>query len=387
MILLKDAKKTEGWNSKYSASSKVIAMRRTALYEIYKALEARMVEYAGFYLPVEYTGVIAEHRNVRENAGIFDVSHMGEFRASGPYAADFLQRMTTNDVSELDPGKVQYTCMPNGRGGIVDDLLICRLGDDEYWLVVNAANIDKDWKWLNENNRENADLQNLSSAISLIALQGPRSASILKEIGGPEVESIKPFNLRTLRLDGIRKVIVSATGYTGAGGFELFVENKDAVHLWNILAEAGKTRHLKPAGLAARDTLRLEMGYCLYGNDIDDSTSPIEAGLGWITKFNDRNHFIDRERLLKQKEEGVDRKLTGFVMTGRGIPRSHYDILDDQGKLIGRVTSGTLSPMMNKGIGMGYVKSRFSKKGTRINIRIRNKVLGAEITGFPIYKA
>jgi len=361
-------------------------MKKTALYGIHKALGAKMIFFAGFNMPVEYSGIIDEHLAVRNAVGMFDVSHMGEFRVRGASAFDFLQRVTTNDLNKLYDGKVQYTCFPNGKGGIVDDLLVYRMKHDEYMLVVNAANIEKDWNWLQSQNKERADLENVSASVSLLAVQGPEAVNALQKLTPLTLKDIKYYSFVTGRFAGIDNMIISATGYTGSGGFELYIDNKDAEKVWGKIMDAGKEFGIKPAGLAARDTLRLEMGYCLYGNDIDDTTSPIEAGLEWITKFTDGNDFIDRDYFWKQKQKGVSKKLTGFEMVGKGIPRQHYKIFDDKGNNIGEVTSGTMSPVLRKGIGMGYIKTEMTGPGQSIWIEIRNKPFEAQVVKMPFYK-
>jgi aminomethyltransferase len=361
-------------------------MKVTALFRIHQDLGAKMVPFAGFQMPLEYSAIRDEHVTVRNAMGVFDVSHMGEFRVKGAAASEFLQRVTSNDIYKLYEGKIQYSCFPNGRGGIVDDLLVYQMGASDYMLVVNAANIEKDWNWLVEQNREGATLENDSGEISQLAVQGPHAIEALQKITPVNLSEVKYYTFVVGEISGVPEVIISATGYTGAGGFELYLSNADAEKIWNSVMEAGKDYGIKPAGLAARDTLRLEMGYCLYGNDINDTTSPIEAGLGWITKFTDNNPFIDRDLLWKQKDEGVKRKLVGFELMEKGIPRQHYDILDGSGKVIGEVTSGTMSPMMNKGIGMGYVPPEMAHPDQEIYIQIRNKRLKAKVVSFPIYK-
>jgi len=362
-------------------------MKETALFRMHQDLGAKIVPFAGFQMPLEYTGIKDEHINVRNAVGVFDVSHMGEFRVSGAAAIDFLQRVTCNDLHKLFEGKIQYTCFPNGKGGIVDDLLVYHMGDSEFLLVVNAANIEKDWNWLVGQNKEGAVLENLSNTISQVAVQGPRAIETLQKLTPVNLGDIKFYNYVTGEFAGVGDVIISATGYTGAGGFELYFGNDDAEKIWSAVMEAGQEFGIKPISMAARDTLRLEMGYCLYGNDINDTTSSIEAGLGWITKFTDNNNFIDREILWKQKNEGVQRKLVGFEMMEKGIPRQHYEILNGSGTVIGEVTSGTMSPIMNKGIGMGYVSPQMALPDTEIFIQVRNKRLKAKIVSFPIYKS
>lgn len=363
-----------------------MSVKQTAFHDIHVKLGARMVEFAGFRMPLEYTGVTDEHVTVRTDVGVFDVSHMGEIWVRGPYALDLIQRITTNDASVLTPGKVQYSCMPNGRGGIVDDLLVYCFNGQTYLLVVNAANIGKDWNWIVQQNSMGAVLENASDDISQLAVQGPKAAEILQELTPVNLSGLKYYTFTTGEIAGVPEVIISATGYTGAGGFELYFPNAFAEKIWNAVFEAGKKAGIKPAGLAARDTLRLEMGYCLYGNDIDDTTSPIEAGLGWITKFTEGKNFIDKELLLQQKQNGVTRKLVGFEMIERGIPRQHYAIADASGNKVGEVTSGTMSPMLKKGIGMGYVKTELSTPGTEISIIIREKPVKAVVVKPPFFK-
>jgi aminomethyltransferase len=361
-------------------------MKQTALYEIHKLAGAKIIPFAGFYMPVEYSGIIDEHLTVRNSVGVFDVSHMGEIWVTGPFAFQFLQKVTTNDISKLYDGRIQYSCFPNGKGGIVDDLLVYRMSHDKYLLVVNAANINKDWEWLNSQNKECAKLHNASDLTSQLAVQGPDAIKTLQPLTTKNLTEIKYYTFCIADFAGIPDVIISATGYTGSGGFELYFPNKYAESIWKKIMDSGMEYGIKPIGLAARDTLRLEMGYCLYGNDIDDKTSPIEAGLGWITKFAEGKDFIDKEFLFKQKQEGVARKLTGFKLLERGIPRQHYPILDDTGTHIGEVTSGTMSPMLNAGIGMGYIKTPIAEPGEEIFIGIRNKKLKAIIVSPPFYK-
>jgi aminomethyltransferase len=362
-------------------------MKITPFNQFHKDFGGRMVEFAGYEMAVEYAGagVNEEHLNVRNNVGVFDVSHMGEIWVKGPKAFDFVQKVTTNDVAALVPGKIQYSCFPNGKGGIVDDLLVYHYEDQKYLLVVNASNLDKDWAWLNSQNTEGAELENASDKTAQLAVQGPNAVAALQSLTDINLSEIVYYTFRTGKFAGV-EVIISATGYTGAGGFEIYMFNSDAAKVWTAVFEAGKKFNIKPAGLACRDTLRLEMGFCLYGNDIDDSTSPIEAGLGWITKFTEGNHFIDRQLLEKQKKEGVSRKLCGFEMTEKAIPRHGYDIFDGRGNKIGLVTSGTMSPSLKKGIGMAYVKPEFSKPGSEIFIQIRNKQIRAVTVGLPFYK-
>jgi len=361
-------------------------MINTALFEEHIKSGARMIPFAGFNMPLEYSGIRDEHLNVRNNVGVFDVSHMGEIWARGSYAFDFLQRVTSNDVSRLVPGKIQYSCLPNGRGGIVDDLLVYMFDREQYLLVVNAANTLKDWEWLNKQNTRGAILENASADISQLAVQGPHAVAVLQQLTDFDLKTLKYYTFSVTGFAGRPDIIISATGYTGAGGFELYCRNDEAVHLWKQIFDAGKQYGIKPAGLAARDTLRLEMGYCLYGNDIDDTTSPIEAGLGWITRFTDDKNFIDKEYLLMQKTEGVNRKLVGFIMLERGIPRQHYTLLGKDGTETGQVTSGTMSPVLNEGIGMGYVRTEDSQPGTEIAVAIRNKQLKARVVELPFVK-
>ena len=358
-------------------------MLTTYFHEIHLGYKAKMAEFAGFDMPIEYSGIKDEHLTVRHGVGVFDVSHMGEIWVKGPAALAFLQKVTSNDVAVLLPGQAQYSCFPNGKGGIVDDLLVYFFSQDKYLLVVNAANVEKDWNWLVACNDFGAILENASDRISQLAVQGPKALEVLQKLTSLNLSTIKYYTFEVGAMAGINEVIVSATGYTGAGGFELYFYNEYAETMWNAIFEAGKDLGIKPIGLAARDTLRLEMGFCLYGNDIDDTTSPIEAGLGWITKFNDNKQFIDKELLLKQKTEGTANRLCGFEMIDRGIPRHHYSITDSSGNVIGRVTSGTQSPMLGKGIGMGYVPAQLAKPGSEIYLEVRGKLLLAKIVKMP----
>jgi aminomethyltransferase len=358
-------------------------MQKTPLNEIHRQLGAKMVPFAGFEMPVEYTGITNEHMAVRKAAGMFDVSHMGEFWVKGPGAFDFVQYITSNNVAGLPVGKAQYSCMPNKKGGIVDDLIVYHYEEEKYMLVVNAANIQKDWEWCNENNRAGAELENASSRISLIAVQGPVAVEIMQPLTSVDLASIPFYAFKVGDFAGIENVIISNTGYTGSGGFELYIYNEDAPKVWEALMNEGADKGMLPAGLGARDTLRLEAGLALYGNDLNDSTSPIEAGLGWITKFVDGNDFISRPILEKQKKEGVQKRLKGFVLEDRGIPRKDYEIVDRSGNIIGEVTSGTMSPMLKKGIGMGYLKKGFWEVDTEIFIRIRNRDLKARVVKTP----
>lgn len=366
-------------------------MKNTPFTQFHIDLGAKMVPFAGFNMAVEYAGINEEHATVREKVGVFDVSHMGEFRVTGPNAFAFIQYITSNDVSALFDGKIQYSCFPNGKGGIVDDLLVYRFGPENFLLVVNAANIEKDWAWCVENGGKfglipGKELVNESDATAQLAIQGPLALQAMQKLTGTVVTDMEYYTFRVIEFAGIRDVLFSTTGYTGAGGCEIYVKNQDGAKLWKAVFEAGEEFGIKPIGLGARDTLRLEMGFCLYGNDINDTTSPIEAGLGWITKFTDKKDFIDKALLLKQKSEGTERRLKGFVMIDRGIPRHYYEVVDQSGKIIGEVTSGTMSPMMKQGIGMAYLAKGFWKAGTEIYIRIRNKDLKAVVTDLPIYK-
>lgn len=356
-------------------------MKETALTSVHKALGAKMAPFAGYEMPIQYSGLTDEHMAVRESLGVFDVSHMGEFMVRGPQALDLIQKITTNDAAKLFPGKVQYSCMPNGKGGIVDDLLIYQTADQEYLLVVNASNIQKDWDWIQQNNDFDAQLEDISNEITLLAIQGPKTAEAMQSLTDVKLDEMKYYTFEKGTFAGVEDVIISATGYTGSGGFEIYFKNDHAKAIWNAVMDAGESYGIKPAGLGARDTLRLEKGFCLYGNDIDDSTSPIEAGLGWITKFT--KDFIDSERFKKQKEEGVSKKLVAFKMIDRGIPRQDYKIFNESAEEIGKVTSGTSSPNLKVGIGMGYVKKENAKIGETVLIEIRNKQLKAEIVKLP----
>ena len=363
-------------------------MKTTVFKEMHEELGAKMVPFAGFYMPVQFEGINAEHKTVRESLGVFDVSHMGEFWVEGPKALDFLQRVSSNDASLLSDGKVQYACFPNEQGGIVDDFLVYRFSEEKYLLVVNAANIDKDWEWVNRQNEGiGAELTNASDNISQLAVQGPLALKAMQKLTDEPVEDMVFYTFKELKFAGVNGVIFSTTGYTGAGGCEIYFENQYGPEIYRAVLEAGKEFGIRPVGLAARDTLRLEMGYCLYGNDINDTTSPIEAGLGWITKFAEGKDFINREALLKQKTEGVERRLVGFELKDKGIPRQHYLILDEAGQPIGEVTSGTMSPSLQKPIGMGYVKKSHAKAGTTIFVEVRGKALQAEVVKLPFYKA
>lgn len=359
-------------------------MKNTALSETHEALGAKMVPFAGYNMPVSYEGVNAEHETVRKSVGVFDVSHMGEFLITGPNALSLIQKVCSNDASKLEDGQAQYSCLPNDEGGIVDDLIVYRLEAEKWLLVVNASNIEKDWNWINLHNTMKAEIRNLSEEYSLLAIQGPNAVEAMQSLTSEDLSDIKFYTFKVSDFAGIPYVIISATGYTGSGGFEIYCKNSEVKQVWEKVMEAGKEYGIKPIGLAARDTLRLEMGYCLYGNDINDNTSPIEAGLGWITKFT--KDFINAENLKKQKEEGVSRKLIGFELNERGIPRQGYEIVDTEGKQIGLVTSGTMSPSLNKGIGLGYVPTELSKPGSEIHIKIRKNIVAATVVKLPFYK-
>jgi aminomethyltransferase len=362
-------------------------MKNTAFLKMHEAMGAKIVPFAGYNMPVQYEGVIAEHETVRKSVGVFDVSHMGEFWVKGPKALDFVQWVTSNDASKLVNGKVQYSCFPNEQGGIVDDLLVYKINDETYLLVVNAANIDKDWAWCNKQNKMGAILYNASDEISQLAIQGPNALKAMQKLTTTTVTDMEYYTFKKLEFAGVKDVIFSTTGYTGSGGCEVYFSNEDADVIWNAVFEAGKEYGIKPIGLAARDTLRLEMGFCLYGNDINDTTSPIEAGLGWITKFTDAKDFINKPALLKQKKEGVSKKLIGFELIDKGIARHDYEILDRDGNVIGNVTSGSMAPSLQKAVGMGYVKTPFADEGSEIFIKVRDKSLKAKVVKFPFYKA
>jgi aminomethyltransferase len=352
-------------------------MKDTALSHKHVELGAKMVPFAGYNMPVQYEGVIQEHMKVREGVGVFDVSHMGEFFLKGEKALDLIQRVSSNDASKLFDGKAQYSCLPNNDGGIVDDLIIYKIKDHEYMLVVNASNIEKDWNWISSHNEFGVEMTNRSDDYSLLAIQGPKAAEAMQSLTEVDLSNMVYYTFEQGKFAGVDNVFISATGYTGSGGFEIYFENKDADKIWDAVFEAGKSFDIKPIGLAARDTLRLEMGFCLYGNDISDTTSPLEAGLGWVTKFT--KDFVNSENLAKQKEEGVTRKLVGFELVDKGIPRHDYIIVDADGNDIGIVTSGTMSPMTKKAIGLGYVKKEHSAIDSEIFIQVRNKVLKAVV--------
>jgi aminomethyltransferase len=359
-------------------------MKNTALTHIHEALGAKMLPFAGYNMPITYEGVNAEHETVRNAVGVFDVSHMGEFFLSGPNALALIQKVTSNDAAVLTDGRVQYSCLPNNEGGIVDDLLVYKIKDEEYLLVVNASNIEKDWNWISSHNDLGVTMVNRSDDYSLLAIQGPKAVEALQSLTSVDLAAIKYYHFQIGDFAGFNDVIISATGYTGAGGFEIYCKNDQAEAIWNKVFEAGAPFGIQPIGLAARDTLRLEMGFCLYGNDINDTTSTIEAGLGWITKFN--KEFTNSENLKKQKEAGVTKKLVGFEMQEKAIPRHDYEIVDANGNNIGIVTSGTMAPSLSKGIGMGYVTTENSAVDSEIFIRIRKKDVAAKVVKMPFYK-
>ncbi len=360
-------------------------MKNTALTHVHEALGAKMVPFAGYNMPVQYEGVNAEHQTIREGVGVFDVSHMGEFLVEGENALTLVQKVTSNDASKLAIGDAQYSCFPNDNNGIVDDLICYRVKENTYLLVVNASNIEKDWNWVNKHNEEiGAELKNISDQYSLLAIQGPKAIEAMQSLTSVDLAEIPFYKFKVADFAGVEHAIISATGYTGSGGFEIYVKNEEVESVWNKVFEAGADWGIKPIGLAARDTLRLEMGYCLYGNDIDDTTSPIEAGLGWITKFT--KDFINSENLKAQKENGISRRLVAFEMTERGIPRQGYEIVDGEGNVIGNVTSGTMSPSLGKGIGLGYVTKENSKRDSEIFIQIRKKQIPAKVVKLPFYK-
>jgi len=367
------------------------SMKLTAFTKFHEAMGAKMVEFAGYNMPLQYEGLTKEHMTVREGVGVFDVSHMGEVWVKGSKAENFVQWITSNDVTALTNGKVQYSCFPNGKGGIVDDLLVYRIDQDTFLLVINAANIEKDWSWIKKNAEEKGlevgkEVYNASDEIAQLAVQGPLALKAMQKLTGESVEDMEYYTFKKLSFAGVDDVIFSTTGYTGSGGCEIYMSNEDAPKIWKAVFEAGAEFGIKPIGLAARDTLRLEMGFCLYGNDIDDATSPLEAGLGWITKLTDSNNFIDKDYLVNQKAEGLTRRLRGIEMIDKGIPRQHYEICDADGNAIGVVTSGTMAPAANKAVGLGYVKNEFSKFDTEVYIKVRKKILKAKIVRLPFYK-
>ncbi len=356
-------------------------MKNTALTDIHIREGAKMVPFAGYNMPVQYAGINAEHETVRKAVGVFDVSHMGEFILKGDKALDLIQQVTSNDASKLYDGKVQYSCLPNEQGGIVDDLLVYRIDEKTYMLVVNASNIEKDWNWISKYNTYGVEMKDISDRTSLLAIQGPKATEALQSLTDIDLGSMEYYTFKKGKFAGVDNVLVSATGYTGAGGFEIYFDNEHAEEIWSAVFKAGEPFGIKPIGLGARDTLRLEMGFCLYGNDIDDTTSPLEAGLGWITKFS--KPFTNSEALQQQKQQGISKKLVGFEMIERGIPRHDYEIVDADGNVIGRVTSGTQSPSLQKAIGMGYVNQAFSKEGSEIFIKIRDNKVKAKVVKLP----
>ena len=359
-------------------------MKNVQLHEVHEALNAKMLPFAGYNMPIQYEGVNAEHASVRESVGVFDVSHMGEFLLEGTNALALIQKVTTNDASQLTIGDAQYSCLPNKNGGIVDDLLVYRVKEYTYLLVVNASNIQKDWDWISSQNDKDVFMVNLSDGYSLLAIQGPKAVEAMQSLTSIDLSAIKFYTFKIGDFAGIENVIISATGYTGSGGFEIYCKNSEVEQVWAKVFEAGTDFDIKPIGLAARDTLRLEMGYCLYGNDINDTTSPLEAGLGWITKFN--KEFTNSKFLKGQKTEGVSKKLVGFELVDKGVPRHDYEITDADGNVIGIVTSGTMGPSVKKGIGMGYVATDFSKTGSEIYIKVRKRLLKAQVVKMPFYK-
>jgi len=362
-------------------------MKNTAFTKKHEELGAKMVPFAGYYMPVQYEGLVAEHETVRKSVGVFDVSHMGEIYVRGAKALELIQWVSSNDASVLTDGKVQYACFPNDTNGIVDDFLTYRISETEYLLVVNASNIEKDWNWLvKQNERFGAELYNASDEISLLAVQGPLALKAMQKLTDTTIEDMEYYSFKHLTFAGVPNVLLSTTGYTGSGGCEIYMKNEDALKIWDAVFEAGKEFGIKPIGLGARDTLRLEMGFCLYGHEINDTTSPIEAGLGWITKFTGTKNFVNKENLLKQKQEGVLRKVVGFEMIDRGIPRQDYEIVDANGNTIGQVCSGTQGPSVNKAIGTALIKTEHAKIGTELFVKIREKMLKAVVVKMPFYK-
>lgn len=359
-------------------------MKQIPLHHLHVSLGGKIVPFGGFEMPVRYSSDLEEHHTVRKSVGVFDVSHMGEFKVEGAGALDFIQKISANDASTLFDGKIQYSYLPNQQGGVVDDLLVYRISETEYLLVVNASNIEKDWNWISQFKPDNVTLTNLSDQTCLFAVQGPKAAATVQKLTDVQVDSLAYYTFAKGTLAGVPEVLISATGYTGAGGFEIYVKNEDAEHVWKAIFEAGEEFGIKPIGLGARDTLRLEMGYCLYGNDIDDNTSPLEAGLGWVTKFT--KDFISSDILKEQKEKGLSRKLVGLELIERGIPRSHYEITDAEGNKIGEITSGTQSPTLQKGVAMGYVPVAYAKPRTEVFVKIREKLLKAQIVKLPFVK-
>ncbi len=360
----------------------VMEVKQIPLNDLHVKLGGKMVPFAGYNMPVRYSSDIEEHMTVRNGVGVFDVSHMGEFTIKGPHALDLIQRVTTNDASKLVDGQAQYSSLPNETGGLVDDLIVYKIKDNDYMLVVNASNIEKDWNWILKFNTKGAEMKNISDDLCLFAVQGPKAVDVLQKLTSTDLRTIKYYHFAIGKFAGVDNVIMSNTGYTGAGGFEIYVDKKFALQTWNAIFESGKDVNIKPIGLGARDTLRLEMGFSLYGNDIDDTTSPIEAGLGWITKFT--KDFTNASQFKKQKEEGVSRKLVGFKMVDKGIPRHDYQIKDAQGSVIGKVTSGTMSPLLGIGVGLGYVTTQYASVGSEIFIDVRGKQLKAQVSKLPL---
>ena len=359
-------------------------MKNTALTDVHIALGAKMVPFAGYNMPVQYEGVNIEHETVRNGVGVFDVSHMGEFILKGKHALDLIQKVTSNDATTLFDGRAQYSCLPNEKGGIVDDLIVYKIADEHYLLVVNASNIEKDWEWIKKHDIWGVNMENVSDQYSLLAIQGPKAMEAMQSLTPVNLSEIKYYHFAIGEFAGVNEVIISATGYTGSGGIEIYVKNEHIKHVWDKVFEAGASFGIKPIGLAARDTLRLEMGFCLYGNDIDDTTSPIEAGLGWITKFT--KDFVNCQVIKSHKKNGVTRKLVGFEMQEKAIPRHDYEIVDANGNVIGKVTSGTMAPSLGKGIGLGYVPTEYSKADSEIFIQIRKNKVPAKVVKLPFYK-
>ncbi|MDQ6478900.1 glycine cleavage system aminomethyltransferase GcvT [Dyadobacter sp. LHD-138] len=359
-------------------------MKTVPLHQVHVQLGAKIVPFAGFEMPVRYSSDMEEHHTVRNNVGVFDVSHMGEFSVKGPKALDLIQKVSANDASVLFDGKIQYSYLPNADGGVVDDLLVYRYNAEEYLLVVNASNIEKDWNWIQSHNTEGVEMKNLSDDLCLLAVQGPKATATLQKLTAVDLAAMEYYTFQVGTMAGIDNVIISATGYTGAGGFEIYIQKEDAHKMWDAIFEAGKEFNIQPVGLGARDTLRLEKGFCLYGNDIDDKTSPLEAGLGWVTKFT--KDFINSPDLKSQKEAGLKNKLVGFEMIDRGIPRGHYELCDAEGHKLGDVTSGTQSPTLQKGIGLGYVPTAYSKPETEIFVKVRDRLLKAKVVKLPFVK-
>lgn len=359
-------------------------MKTVPLHQVHVQLGAKIVPFAGFEMPVRYSSDMEEHHTVRNNVGVFDVSHMGEFSVKGPKALDLIQKVSANDASVLFDGKIQYSYLPNADGGVVDDLLVYRYNAEEYLLVVNASNIEKDWNWIQSHNTEGVEMKNLSDDMCLLAVQGPKATTTLQKLTAVDLGAMEYYTFQVGKMADIDNVIISATGYTGAGGFEIYIQKEDAHKMWDAIFAAGKEFNIQPVGLGARDTLRLEKGFCLYGNDIDDKTSPLEAGLGWVTKFS--KDFINAADLKSQKEAGLKNKLVGFEMIDRGIPRGHYELCDAAGNKLGDVTSGTQSPTLQKGIGLGYVPTAYSKPETEIFVKVRDRLLKAKVVKLPFVK-